>query len=556
MEEAVRTDDGTRDFQGPPSTIISASSHPKWLPVTSFRASIRGPTPVAPTVPYSTHCAKGQVRTAVVGSKVQFSTALVALAATAVHAVPSLEIRGNDFVNPETGNKFHIVGMAYQPGGTSEYNPEENGRDVLSDVETCKRDAALMQIMGINAIRVYNLSPDLNHDECASVFNAAGMYMMIDVNSPLVGESLTSFEPWTSYYAAYLNRTFAIVEAFSNYPNTLLYFSGNEVINDLPSAEFAPRYIRAVTRDIKNYIRNNIDRQIPVGYSAADVREVLWDTWNYMQCSIEGEDNDESRAELFALNSYSWCGPEADFESSTFEELVEGLESTSVPVFFSEYGCNTPQPRYWNEVQSIYGDDMTGVFSGGVVYEWTEEANNYGVVEIEGDVLTVMGDYNRLRAQFAEIDWENVHSVSGSREAPRAPVCRPNLIEENGFDNNFTLPVVPPGAQQLINNGIRNAPSGRLVDIDDWTVTLEVRDSDGNRMTGLEVVPLPNDEFNWAGKNVAETGTADPGSGDDEEADPAEEESSDNGDDIEGAATMTKPVIVAAALPLLALIFA
>lgn len=114
----------------------------------------------------------------------------MALAATAVHAVPSLEIRGNDFVNPETGNKFHIVGMAYQPGGTSEYNPEENGRDVLSDVETCKRDAALMQIMGINAIRVYNLSPDLNHDECASVFNA--VRLRFTTNPPATSTTLAT----------------------------------------------------------------------------------------------------------------------------------------------------------------------------------------------------------------------------------------------------------------------------------------------------------------------------------------------------------------------------
>ena len=34
----------------------------------------------------------------------------------------------------------------------------------------------------------------------------AGIYMIIDVNSPLVGEATTSFEPWTSYYAAYLNQ--------------------------------------------------------------------------------------------------------------------------------------------------------------------------------------------------------------------------------------------------------------------------------------------------------------------------------------------------------------
>lgn len=119
-----------------------------------------------------------------------------------------------------------------------------------------------MQVLGVNAIRVYNLDPDINHDECASIFNAAGMYMMIDVNSPLPGEAITSFEPWTSYYAEYLNRTFAIVEAFSNYPNTLLFFSGNEIINDLPSAEFVPPYMRAITRDLKNYIKNNIDRQV------------------------------------------------------------------------------------------------------------------------------------------------------------------------------------------------------------------------------------------------------------------------------------------------------
>lgn len=57
-----------------------------------------------------------------------------------------------------------------------------------------------MQILGVNAIRVYNIDPDLNHDECASIFNAAGMYMFLDVNSPLSGESINSALPWTSYY--------------------------------------------------------------------------------------------------------------------------------------------------------------------------------------------------------------------------------------------------------------------------------------------------------------------------------------------------------------------
>lgn len=29
-----------------------------------------------------------------------------------------------------------------------------------------------MQQLGANTIRIYNLSPDLNHDECVSIFNA------------------------------------------------------------------------------------------------------------------------------------------------------------------------------------------------------------------------------------------------------------------------------------------------------------------------------------------------------------------------------------------------
>lgn len=71
-----------------------------------------------------------------------------------------------------------------------------------------------------------------------------GIYMLIDVNSPLGGESIDRSDPSASYTASYLNRTFAVVEAFKSYPNTLLFFSGNEVINDLPTAGPNPQYMR------------------------------------------------------------------------------------------------------------------------------------------------------------------------------------------------------------------------------------------------------------------------------------------------------------------------
>jgi hypothetical protein len=98
----------------------------------------------------------------------------MALWATLVAAVPSIKVQGSDFINEKTGEKFQIIGMGYQPGGESAFSPTSG--DPLSDPEACKRDAALMQILGVNAVRVYNIHPDLNHDECASIFNAVGLF--------------------------------------------------------------------------------------------------------------------------------------------------------------------------------------------------------------------------------------------------------------------------------------------------------------------------------------------------------------------------------------------
>jgi len=96
----------------------------------------------------------------------------------------------------------------------------------------------------VNTIRIYNVDPTLNHDDCASIFNAAGIYMVLDVNSPLSGESINRADPSSSYNSDYLNRVFGVIENFKNYPNTLAFFSANEVMNDIPTALDNPPYIR------------------------------------------------------------------------------------------------------------------------------------------------------------------------------------------------------------------------------------------------------------------------------------------------------------------------
>lgn len=435
------------------------------------------------------------------------SIGLAALGAQIAAAVVSLEVQGSDFVNPTTKDRFQVVGVAYQPGGSSGYDPE-HGFDPLSNPAKCMRDAAIMQILGINAIRVYNLDPNLNHDACASIFNAAGMYLMIDVNSPLVGESLDNTAPWTTYTKAYLNRTFAIVESFRHYPNTLLFFAGNEVINDEATAEFNPQYVRAVTRDIKQYIAKNSDRAIPVGYSAADVRSVLFDSYNYFACSEDDEDDDMSRADVFALNSYSWCG-DSSYTTSSYDKLVSGFEGTSVPIFFSEFGCNTPAPRIFTEVGAIYGDEMTPVFSGGVVYEYTNEANKYGLVNISSDgTVTLLEDYYALQSEYAKVDFATLQSAAADGASVKPPTCSSKLITSKDFSSNFTLPKQPVGVDALISKGISPAPTGKIISISDYSVNYTVRNENGTTLTNLAVKPLASNAANTPGSNTASSSTS------------------------------------------------
>ncbi|GAB7355097.1 hypothetical protein MBLNU459_g5678t2 [Dothideomycetes sp. NU459] len=403
-----------------------------------------------------------------------------------VSAVNPVQVHGQDFVDSVTHKRFVIIGVDYQPGGQAAYG-DANSQDPLSNATACMRDAALMQELGVNTIRSYNVDPTLNHDECASIFNSVGIYMLIDVNSPLAGQSIDRSNPSGSYTTSYLQHTFTVVEAFKSYPNTLGFFAGNEIINDVPTAGPNPPYIRAVQRDLKHYIAKHSSRTIPVGYSAADVRSVLQDTWAYLQCAINGSSTDASRSDFFGLNSYSWCGESATFESSGYNNLVSMFSNSTVPVFFSEYGCNVPAPRLFNEVQALYGPQMTAL-SGGLVYEWSQEAADYGLVQIYSNAsVQLLGDYDNLQDQYNKINTTLLESSNSTAAALSPPECSSSLISGDGFSTDFDIPPPPSGATDLISSGVSNAPTGSIVPVTQTSVAVPVYASNGGLINGLAI---------------------------------------------------------------------
>jgi hypothetical protein len=204
-------------------------------------------------------------------------TAVAALAAvSSVVALPSLTevlaprqssgslqpitVKGNAFFQGD--KRFYMRGVDYQPGGSSKLS------DPISDPDVCKRDIAFFKDLGINTVRIYSVDNSADHEECMQALADAGIYLVLDVNTP--NYSLRRDKPEAGYNSDYLQNIFATMDIFAKYTNTLAFFSGNEVINDATTTGAAP-YVKAVTRDMRSYLKNRNYRQIPVGYSAADV---------------------------------------------------------------------------------------------------------------------------------------------------------------------------------------------------------------------------------------------------------------------------------------------
>ena len=401
---------------------------------------------------------------------------------------------------------------SYQPGGSSGFDPSSK-QDPLTNGTACLRDAIIMQQLGLNSIRVYNLDPKVKHDDCASVFNAAGIYMIIDVNSPLPNESLDAGQPWASYNSAYLQRIFGVIEAFKAYDNLLGFFGGNEVINDMSSGKIDPPYIRAVTRDLKQYIAKHAKRSIPVGYSAADVREILVDTWQYLQCAIDGKADDPSRIDFFGLNSYSWCGSGATYRSSGYDILTADFSNTTVPVFFSEYGCNQVPPgtaRPFDEIASLYGPQMRSVMSGGLVYEWTQEDNDFGLVQLNkaNDSISLLNDFDALQGQLNEVDLKGVETLNTTATTLAPPRCAPALIKDASFNRDFEIPSLPKDAQKLLDEGVTGFATGVMesqVKATDMPVPVYAR---GQELKGLKLNVLANGDANAPSGGSLTGGTA------------------------------------------------
>ncbi|KAL9097864.1 MAG: hypothetical protein Q9165_000190 [Trypethelium subeluteriae] len=373
------------------------------------------------------------------------------LAANALCAnVPTISAKGSKFFF-SNGTQYYIKGVAYQL--TSD--------DPLVDGDQCKLDSALMQKLGANTIRVYHVDASQDHSSCMTTFANAGIYLFVDLDT-----FDTQIDPTTpSWNQTQLSLFEKVVDEFQKYPNTAGFFVGNEVLTTGNNSVAAP-YVKAAARDIKAYRNSKGYRDIPIGYSAADIPALRPMLQNYLACGT----NASEAVDFYSLNAYEWCG-NSGYQQSGYSELEANATGYNIPIFFSETGCNTPEPRNFEDQSAIFGSDMSKTWSGAIIYEWIQESNNYGLISYgpsvaptapnappdgftrSGTPTPVSPDFDNLSKQWATISPSAVseNAYSPSLTPPPCPAYTAGDWEVNG---DVALPTLGQTYNQQIQASI------------------------------------------------------------------------------------------------------
>ncbi|KAF1836557.1 hypothetical protein BDW02DRAFT_566985 [Decorospora gaudefroyi] len=356
------------------------------------------------------------------------SLALLAGLSAVATAIPTIEVKGSKFFTSE-GDQFYLKGIAYQ------LVPD----DPLIDATQCRLDSALMETIGANSIRVYHVDPNGDHKDCMKAFADAGIYLWVDLDTfdTYVEQNTPRWE--SDQYEAYAR----VMDEFQQFDNVAGFFVGNEAITTANGSVTAP-YIKAAARDMKAYREEKGYRNIPIGYSAADIAELRPMLQNFLACG----DDESERLDFFSLNAYSWCG-DSSYEQSGYDQLRANSTELPIPIYMSETGCNTARPRDFADQNALFGE-MADTWSGSIVYEWIEEMNNYGLISYgpqvdpaspgappdgftrSGTPTPVLPDFPNLSSVWATL------SPSGVQAADYKPTNSP-----------ITCPDLTPGAWEV-----------------------------------------------------------------------------------------------------------
>jgi len=267
---------------------------------------------------------------------------------------------------------------------------------------------------------------------------------------PVNGSIVRDAPAWTTNLLDSYMRT---IDAFSKYDNVLVYNVGNEVVTS-PQTTATLTFVKAAARDTKAYLTSKKSTAL-VGYAAIDGD----DTWvvplaSYLACDPSGANSGSSAIDIFGLNNYEWCG-QSTFQASYAAKTTD-FANYNVVAYFSEYGCNNPEPRQWQEVAALFGAQAAPVWSGGVAFSYfpaTSDAGQFGMVTIsaDGSTVTPNPDFTNLKTAYTQVAFVNNPAQANAPAAayPACPQANANFLA------SVKLPSTPDnGACQCLENNL------------------------------------------------------------------------------------------------------
>ena len=119
----------------------------------------------------------------------------------------------------------------------------------------------------------------------------------------------------------------------------------------------------------------------------------------------------------------------------------------------SEFGCNI-NTRKFGAVKSLYSSDTTAVYSGGLVYEYSQEESKYGLVTISGSTVSELPDFTALKSAYA--NQPNPTGDGGYKKSGKASTCPAQSA--NWAVANDNLPAIPEPAKKYMTQGAGTGP--------------------------------------------------------------------------------------------------
>jgi hypothetical protein len=129
---------------------------------------------------------------------------------------------------------------------------------------------------------------------------------------------------------------------------------------------------------------------------------------------------------------------------------VKNFTGYGLPIFLSKYGC-TKNGRTFEELSALMNTEMSSVYSGGLMYEYSREGNDYGIVDLSSGSTSFKeeGDFAKFKAALAKYP---APSGDGGFTSTTQAVACPTLDSVWALDSwgESALPAIPEKAKKVI----------------------------------------------------------------------------------------------------------